>query len=169
MQERTDPFGILTVRTRFRCFSCRVYFQIAPRKVSTSTNRRSRRTPEALPYISIRCREGVVQLSLFFPITPPGERRLLRPTPYPVPQPIRAAQAQRQNQRNDGRRKAEGPMAASLARYPAIAGRGCALLVSLPPALLPLRAGCRAATHHVVNSPHAAEELECLKQSGSRG
>src|SRR5882724_3137116 len=41
---------------------------------------------------------------------------------------------QRQNQRNPGGREAQGQLAASLARYPAIAGRGCA---SLAPCHLP--------------------------------
>src|SRR6266481_7084838 len=41
---------------------------------------------------------------------------------------------QRQNQRNPGGREAEGQLAASLARYPAGAGRGCA---SLAPCHLP--------------------------------
>src|SRR6266487_1378187 len=40
---------------------------------------------------------------------------------------------QRQNQRNPGGREAEGQLAASLARYPAIAGRGCASLAPCHP------------------------------------
>src|SRR6266516_6343685 len=40
---------------------------------------------------------------------------------------------QRQNQRNPGGREAEGQVAASLARYPAIAGRGCASLAPCHP------------------------------------
>ena len=45
---------------------------------------------------------------------------------------------QRQNQRNRGRREAEGQLAASLTRYSPIAGMRLAR--SLPSALLPLRA-----------------------------
>ena len=43
-------------------------------------------------------------------------------------------EGQRQNQRNRRRRDAEGQLAASLGRYPAAAGRGCASLAPcLPP------------------------------------
>src|SRR5207253_3348169 len=40
---------------------------------------------------------------------------------------------QRQNQRNPGGREAEGQLAASLVRYPAAAGRGCASLAPCHP------------------------------------